>query len=383
MYAARQVGNILAVEHMAASLTRASALFLTHKENMTYDTGYDRGTALNSDRQLWSVSSYISLVYRVLFGMNLMERGIAFNPVVPDIVNGWLSLSDFRYRDVTIDIKVSGKGNRVKSLKVNGEKQALPFVLPADSKGEYSIEIEMMIDEPKGKINLVKAGPGKCWSPVEPVLVLNGSTLSWKEEENMKYYLHSNFSEEDKLVTSPYDLIGAPDGFYSVYAVDEKGFASDMSNAVVYSIWQSVCEAEQSSHSGTVSNLHKGFSGSGFVIDLFARPANVKFQVQVPEAGDYAIALRGANGHGPHGTWCAIRSVAVDGNDAGTFILEATGDWKQWLDSNYIVLRGLNAGEHTVSLSIDPEKKGYDFNMSHGREDANDCHIDCLKLIRL
>ena len=38
---------------------------------MTYDTGYDRGTALNSDRQLWSVSSYISLVYRVLFGMNL------------------------------------------------------------------------------------------------------------------------------------------------------------------------------------------------------------------------------------------------------------------------------------------------------------------------
>ena len=132
---------------------------------MTYDTGYDRGTALNSDRQLWSVSSYISLVYRVLFGMNLTERGIAFNPVVPDMVNGWLSLSDFRYRDATIDIKVSGKGNRVKSLKVNGEKQALPFVLPADSKGEYSIEIEMMIDEPKGKINLVKAGPGKCWSP--------------------------------------------------------------------------------------------------------------------------------------------------------------------------------------------------------------------------
>lgn len=67
--------------------------------------------------------------------MNLTERGIAFNPVVPDMVNGWLSLSDFRYRDVTIDIKVSGKGNRVKSLKVNGEKQALPFVLPADSKG--------------------------------------------------------------------------------------------------------------------------------------------------------------------------------------------------------------------------------------------------------
>ena len=95
MYAACRTGNMSAVEHMMASLTRASALFLTHKENMTYDTGYDRGTALNSDRQLWSVSSYISMVYRVLFGMNLTERGLAFNPVVPGMVNGWLSLSDF------------------------------------------------------------------------------------------------------------------------------------------------------------------------------------------------------------------------------------------------------------------------------------------------
>ena len=155
-----------------------------------------------------------------------------------------------------------------------------------------------------------------------------------------------------------------------------------MSNAVVYSTWQSVCEAEQSSHSGTVCNLHNGFSGSGFVIDLFARPANVKFQVQVPEAGDYAIALWGANGHGPHGTWCAIRSVAVDGNDAGTFIWkqQAIGNngWIQLYCSSRVECR-----RHTVSLSIDPERKGYDFNMSHGREDANDCHIDCLKLIRL
>ena len=53
MYAARDAKNSAAVEHMMKSLIRAGALFLTHKENMTYDTGYDRGTALNSPRQLW------------------------------------------------------------------------------------------------------------------------------------------------------------------------------------------------------------------------------------------------------------------------------------------------------------------------------------------
>lgn len=383
MYAARQAGNMKAIEHIAAAQTRASALFLTHKENMTYDTGYDRGTALNSDRQLWSVSSYISLVYRVLFGINLTEKGISFNPVVPDMVNGWLSLSNFHYRDAIIDIKVTGKGNRIKSLTVNGKAQEQPFVLPADSQGKFSIAIEMTSGKPTGKINLVEAGPGKCWSPIEPTLTLKGSVLNWNTENNLKYYLHSNCSEEDRQVAPPYDLAGMPNGFYSIYAIDDMGFASDLSNPVVYSTGQSVYEAERSAHSGSVSNLHPGFSGEGFVIDLFAHPADVKFQIQVPADGDYAIALRGANGHGPHGTWCAIRSVALDGQDAGTFLLEATGDWKQWIDSNYIMLRGLKAGKHTVSLSIDPEGKGYDFNMSHGREDANDCHIDCLKLIQL
>ena len=92
--------------------------------------------------------------------------------------------------------------------------------------------------------------------------------------------------------------------------------------------------------------------------------------------------LKGANGHGPDGTYCAIRSVFIDGQDAGTFILEATGDWNLWLNSDYII-KDLKAGKHTVSLKFNPENKGYDFNMSHGKENANDCNIDYLKLIKM
>ena len=61
MYAAKQVRNLTVTEHLMRSLVRQSALFLTHKENLTYDTGYDCNTALNSDRQLWSVASYIGI----------------------------------------------------------------------------------------------------------------------------------------------------------------------------------------------------------------------------------------------------------------------------------------------------------------------------------
>lgn len=70
MYAAKQVRNLTVTEHLMRSLVRQSALFLTHKENLTYDTGYDCNTALNSDRQLWSVASYIGMVYRILLEWN-------------------------------------------------------------------------------------------------------------------------------------------------------------------------------------------------------------------------------------------------------------------------------------------------------------------------
>ena len=118
MYAARDAKNVQVVEHMMKSLMRAGALFLTHKENMTYDTGYDRGTALNSSRQLWSVASYISMVYRVLFGMTMSEEGITFTPVIPDLVDGKISLENFRYRETSS--RERGGTELVLSVSCNG-----------------------------------------------------------------------------------------------------------------------------------------------------------------------------------------------------------------------------------------------------------------------
>lgn len=75
------------------------------------------------------------------------------------------------------------------------------------------------------------------------------------------------------------------------------------------------------------------------------------FTVDVPVDGDYALVLSGANGHGPDGTYCTIRSVFIDNVDAGTFILEATGDWNKWMRSNYL-WKNMKAGRHTVSLRL-------------------------------
>lgn len=381
MYAARDAKNSAAVEHMMKSLIRAGALFLTHKENMTYDTGYDRGTALNSPRQLWSVASYISMVYRVLFGMTMTEEGIVFSPVVPDLVTGKLSLADFHYRDANLSINISGKGNTVKSIKVNGEEQNMPYLFPSTAKGDYVIDLVMTTEKASNKMNLVQVGPRKDWSPVEPVLEQDGEMINCEVVPGLRYFLCGK-NIADKEITLPYDLSGELNGFYSVYSMDKQGFKSDCSNPVIKTDWQNVFEAEDAVSRGAFSNVHSDYSGRGFVVDLCAKPADFVFTIDVPTDGDYALILSGANGHGPDGTYCAIRSVYIDDQDAGSFILEATGDWNKWLNSNYVV-RALKAGRHTVSLKFNPEDRGFDFNMSHGRENANDYNLDYLKVIRM
>ena len=381
MYAARDAKNVQVVEHMMKSLMRAGALFLTHKENMTYDTGYDRGTALNSSRQLWSVASYISMVYRVLFGMTMSEEGITFTPVIPDLVDGKISLENFRYRDAVLNLNVSGKGNTVKRLLVNGEEQSLPYLFPATAQGDYTIDIVMTTVPAGEKMNLVQPGPRKDWSPVEPVLIQEGQVINCSVEPGLRYFLCSR-EREDKEITFPYDLSREPTGFYSVYSMDSRGFKSDCSNPVIKTDWRKVFEAEDAVSKGTFSQAHSGYSGRGFIVDLYAKPADVTFTVDVPVDGDYALVLSGANGHGPDGTYCTIRSVFIDNVDAGTFILEATGDWNKWMRSNYL-WKNMKAGRHTVSLRLNPEGKGFDSNMSHGREDANDCNLDYLEVIRM
>ena len=94
------------------------------------------------------------------------------------------------------------------------------------------------------------------------------------------------------------------------------------------------------------------------------------------------IRFTGSNGNGPHDTFCTIRSLSLDGKDYATVILEAYGDWSEWTHTNHILLRNLSAGKHTVSLTVNPEQRGFDNNMSFNKENLNDWFIDYLTVIR-
>jgi len=82
-WAAADAGNTTAVERGLDDATRSAGLFLTNKENMVAATGHFEGTALNSDRQLWSVAGTLASTYRLLLGMRLESERLVFTPLVP------------------------------------------------------------------------------------------------------------------------------------------------------------------------------------------------------------------------------------------------------------------------------------------------------------
>lgn len=99
---------------------RAGALFLTNKENLVHDTGDFRGTAVNSDRQLWSAAGQLAGILRTLVGLNLDGNGLTVAPAVPAWVKGPLTLTGLPWVGRALNVAVTGTGSRIATFTIDG-----------------------------------------------------------------------------------------------------------------------------------------------------------------------------------------------------------------------------------------------------------------------
>lgn len=94
-------------------------------------------------RQLWSDTGFLCLVYHGLFGLKFLPEGIEFHPVKPaSLFPETISLRGVHYRNMTLDIHVSGTGSDIASVKVNEHQLQKAFV-SASLKGSHSIFISL------------------------------------------------------------------------------------------------------------------------------------------------------------------------------------------------------------------------------------------------
>lgn len=105
------------------------------------DGGWQQGGKWNSVYdQTWSATGYLRMIFTDLLGMQFTPKGVTFNPC-GELLNkyGFKQLTNLRYRNGKLNISVSGTGNKIVSVKVNGKKQSLSKPI-APAEGNVQIE---------------------------------------------------------------------------------------------------------------------------------------------------------------------------------------------------------------------------------------------------
>jgi hypothetical protein len=376
-WAGADAGNTAAVEHGLANATRAAALFLTNKENLVATTGHYDGTALNSDRQLWSVAGTLAGTFRLLFGMRLEEDRLAFRPMVPPSYAGERTLRGVRYRGAVLDVTVRGHGDGVARATVDGRAVARAEV-PATLAGAHRVVLELNGRWPRDTINIVAGRFAPPTPSLAPDPVAPGGVLAWSPVPSAaRYVVHRN-GRPFATASVPRTRTRAEDAVaeYQVLAVDSTGTESFLSEPLRVGAPAATQLVEPA---GAREREHPGFTGAGYLTLARDRNVTVSVPVRVDRAGTYAVDVRYANGSGPVNTDSkgALRTLRVDGREAGVLVMpqRGAGAWTSWGFSNPLRVR-LAAGAHTLTLAY----TALDENMDRR---VNTALLDHVRLARL
>jgi glycogen debranching enzyme len=106
------------------------------------DGGWQVGRQWPSQpEQTWSATAYLRMMYQGLFGMDFQPNGLALAPKLP-AQWGAVSLNGVRYRNMTLDVALSGKGSKIDRVLIDGKASKQAFV-PATLTGQHSVVISM------------------------------------------------------------------------------------------------------------------------------------------------------------------------------------------------------------------------------------------------
>lgn len=392
MKAQAKAGNEEGVLHSISSIYRLAAMNLSNYENMVIYDGKDKGLAINSPRQLWSVAADAAIVPNIYFGIDYQVDGIHFHPMVPKTLSAKRELKNFRYRKAVLNMSITGFGNELKSFRLDGVETE-PF-FAASLEGEHTIEMELCNRQPASmQMKLCK----NAYQPLTPSARLEGRSLTWQmlkpelmsefnkevTSDVAQYLILRNGEEYKRLAASESALSLTEDGEYAVIAVNPEGWHSYMSEPVAYysnvSYYQVGNYAlpfdpqrkqvkESAGAGGGLAGKTEAraevptldgvdVSGAKGRLAMITRNENplISIPVSVSADGTYAIDWRYANGNGPVNTdnKCATRMLSIDGKQVGVSLFphRGTDEWNNWGWSNPCVIN-LKAGQHIVTLEF-------------------------------
>lgn len=376
--AAKKAGDIKTLEFEFATTIRSAAHFLTFKENLVATTGDSAGTAINSDRQLWSVAGYLSFIYRVILGMSFSEEGLSLNPVIFDSMKNGAVLEGFSYKDSILTVKITGTGDKISAYYFDGKVVPADFIIPQDTKGEHNIQIELVnaskIFEP-----ITPKYDAATYAPQIPYPVLdiykNKYYIEWNQKNQNGFKLFRNGAYQTTIYDGSYEL-KPEDKAVEYFLTSDSGNLPALKGTP---IWIESAknaffvEAERMKFTGgeilakNISNVKKTNAKLSFYLDKSTYNSSgyignwgkklgdyINFVFNVKKSGKYTLDIRYQNGNGAVNTGerSAIRSSFIDCKQTRALYFPQRGSWMDWGFTSPLVIE-LEKGKHTFQILND------------------------------
>jgi hypothetical protein len=228
---------------------------------------------------------------------------------------------------------------------------------------------------PKSQMRLVE----NRTTPNTPSVELAGTTLRWPAVAGAEsYVIYRNgdrWASTRELRTSVHENETLSE--YQVSARDATGLESFLSEPVRVIAPGSVSVVQPPER--LLERAYQGFQGKGYVQLTMDKNTSVDLVTSVGTAGVYSIDARYANGNGPinSGDKAALRTLVVDGHEAGVLVMphRGTNIWNDWGYTNPQWVR-LSRGPHTLTLRYTTLDK----NMNRKE---NTALLDHLRLTRI
>jgi len=414
--AARKVGNSAAVDAGIESLTKLAAANLSNMENYDFITGRAQvsegprqGPVINSQRQLWSVSGYLSMVQDVVFGLDTSLAGIRFEPFITAKLRNVtfassdvIELKNFNFKGTRnrVRLQLPGAGSfasgvcTVEQVTLNGQTLSQGFANSDRLRPDNIWEIVLKAPAPGGKTVSIRivdvSDEAALFSPLQPewddsrggITLQNGRlTLHFKHPDTanalFNIYRDGNLRANnirDTEWTDPQSTdFDNQVHAYTVAATSPKsGNVSHPAPTRSYRTpdqQQMIPASEMENRGGNLVGNHH-FENWGKPGDTLATRS---FQAQ--RSGRHLIRMEFSNGAGPvnTGITCAVKRLETrkvsSGELAGSgyLVMPHSGDWRRWDLSNTIIADLIQNESYSIHLSEDACSRNMSYLKSNER----------------
>ncbi len=404
--AAAAAGNGTVADKMVRALMRGAALNLSNMENFEagsgdpfVEEGATSGPVVNSQRQLWSVAGYLSMVHHTIFGMAAEDGGIRVRPFVSaelrtTLFGGTdsLVLNGYPYRGHRITVVLhlpsdAGTGPLpVDRIELDGTEVGGSFLAEADLGAEARVDVFLGTGTgAAGAITEVSDGDwrqvfgprtpritGLSASGTDLTLSLDtngedGSTVQWRIYRDGVVVADALAGTTTSWTDTGVDATGERSPCYTA-ELTFTGSGNHSQHAPPVCWWGASTERITTVDASAMANV--GGAGSTdhgrFHYEPWGDPGDslTVSGFSPSQSGEHLLQVTFGNGAGgvTTGVTCAVKRVTVidEGTDAtvadGTVMMPHLGAWDRWEDSSFVPVQLDASRSYRIVIASDPSR---------------------------